>query len=176
MRRDPSGLSTDIGSIFRFDHSYPMRWGVLPREFKHGDKIQWFTTKNASSIWHVINAWERIGPEGTQQIVCFSPCFDDYPPDCPIHTPEEPHAKVKSWVLDLDTGEIDEELLLDHHFERPSLNLNYVGIKSRYCYLLDEEQDGYMGKGVLKYDLLERKKVAYFSLRRHVWRRGILRA
>ncbi|KAH6986928.1 carotenoid cleavage dioxygenase [Ilyonectria destructans] len=164
MRRDPSGLAKDIESVFRFDHTYSLRWGVLPREFKPTDEIQWFQTKNVGSIWHVINAWEQDGPNGTRQVVCFSPCFDNYPPDCPIHTPAEPHAKVKSWTLDLDTSEVsNEELLLDHHYERPSLNLDYVGVPSRYCYLLDEEQDGYMGKGVLKYDLWEKKEVAYFS-------------
>jgi hypothetical protein len=34
---------------------------------------------------------------------------------------------------------------------------------SRYCYLLDEHGDGYMGKGVLKYDLLDEREVAYLD-------------
>jgi len=163
MRVDPSGLTSNTGSVFYFNHKHAMRWGVLPRNFKPEDKIRWFATETAASIWHVINAWERDGPNGKRQIVCFSPCFDDYPPDCPIHTPAEPHAKVKTWVLDLHTGAVTEELLIDHHYERPSLNLNYVGKPSQYCYLLDEEVDGYMGKGILKYDLFAKKDVAYFS-------------
>ncbi|KAH7142087.1 carotenoid cleavage dioxygenase [Dactylonectria macrodidyma] len=164
MRQDGLGLTKDIGSVFAFDLNYTMRWGVISRNFKEGDQVQYFTTNNAGSIWHVINGWEETGPNGTRQIVLFSPVFNDYPSDVPIHTPEEPHAKVKTWTLNLDGGEVvKEELLLDHHYERPSLNLDYVGSKSRYCYLLDEQVDGYMGKGVLKYDLLDKKEVAYFS-------------
>ncbi|KAF2187918.1 carotenoid cleavage dioxygenase [Zopfia rhizophila CBS 207.26] len=164
MRRDFSGLSKEVGSIFSFEHKYPMRWGIIPRKFESGDQVQWFTTQNPSSIWHVINGWEKTGPNGSRQIILFSPCFEDYPPDVPIHTPAEPHAKVKTWTLDLDSGKVvDEQVLLDHHYERPSLNLDYVGLPSRYCYLLDEECDGYMGKGVLKYDMIAKKEVAYFS-------------
>ena len=164
MRRDFSGLAEAAGSIFSFNHDYPLRFGVIPREFKTGDKLRWFTTKNPSSIWHVINAWERTSSDGANQIVLYSPCFDDYPAESPIHTPAEPHAKVKTWTLDLDSGTvIDEKVLLDHHYERPSLNLDYVGRPSRYCYLLDEECDGYMGKGVLKYDMIDDKKAGYIS-------------
>jgi carotenoid cleavage dioxygenase-like enzyme len=53
--------------------------------------------------------------------------------------------------------------LLDYHYERPSLNLGYVGRLSRYCYLLDEECDGYMGKGALKYDMIDKKQAGYIS-------------
>ncbi|KAF2848574.1 carotenoid cleavage dioxygenase [Plenodomus tracheiphilus IPT5] len=147
MRRDFSGLMGSSGSVFHFDHEYNLRFGVIPREYKTGDKVTWFTTKRPSSIWHVINAWEQTGPNGSRQILLFSPCFDDYPAEAPIHTPAEPPAKV----------------LLDHHYERPSVNLDYVGRPSRYCYLLDEECDGYMGKGVLKYDLIDKKEVGSIS-------------
>ena len=164
MRREFSGLAKENGSVFSFDHDYPMRFGVVPREFQTGSQVQWFETRNPSSIWHVINAWERTASDGSSQIVLYSPCFDEYPPEAPIHTPAEPLAKVKTWTLNLDAGEVvDEQVLLDHHYERPSLNLEYVGRPSRYCYLLDEECDGYMGKGVLKYDLIDKKEAGYIS-------------
>ncbi|KAL5370720.1 hypothetical protein DPSP01_014694 [Paraphaeosphaeria sporulosa] len=164
MRRDFSGLMKAAGSIFSFDHGYPMRFGIIPREFKASDKVQWFTTMTPSSIWHVINAWEQTTCDGLKQIVLYSPCFEEYPAESPIHTPAEPPAKVKTWTLDLDSGKvINEQVLLDHHYERPSLNLQYVGRPSRYCYLLDEECDGYMGKGVLKYDMIDRKEAGYIS-------------
>jgi len=96
--------------------------------------------------------------------VLYSPVFPSYPSSVPIHTPEEPPAQVRTWVLDLDTGEVtDDRLLIDHGYERPSLNLNHVGRTSRYCYLLDEHGDGYMGKGVLKYDLVEEKEISYLD-------------
>jgi carotenoid cleavage dioxygenase-like enzyme len=90
--------------------------------------------------------------------------FEDYPSDIPIHTPEEPPAKLQKWVLNLDAGTVSEErCLLEHGYERPSCNLAYIGKKNRYAYLIDEERAGYMGQGVLKYDLLDEKEIAYFD-------------
>jgi carotenoid cleavage dioxygenase len=164
MRTDPAGLLGPEGSIFHFDPEHKMRWGVLPRDFHDGDTVRWFTTEQSSAVWHVINAWERTGANGSTEIVLYSPCFGSYPSTVPIHTPEEPPAQVKIWVLDLDKSEVtDERLLIDHGYERPSLNLDFVGSPSRYCYLLDEHGDGYMGKGVLKYDLIEEREVAYLD-------------
>ena len=90
--------------------------------------------------------------------------FHDYPADVAIHTPNEPPAKLNKWILDLESNKtIEDRVLLEHGYERPSLNLDYVGKKSRYGYLIDEEKGGYMGKGVLKYDLIAEKEVKYFD-------------
>ncbi|MFJ9542764.1 carotenoid oxygenase family protein [Streptomyces sp. NPDC101225] len=80
----------------------------------------------------------------------------------PIHTPQEPPAQVRTWALNLDSGEVvDDRLLIDHGYERPRLNLGHVGRPSRSCYLLDEHGDGYTGNGVLKYDLIDEKELGY---------------
>jgi carotenoid cleavage dioxygenase len=164
MRNDPAGLLGPEGSMFHLDPAHSMRWGVLPRDFHDGDTVRWFTTGQASAIWHVINAWERTGANGPTEIVLHAPCFGSYPSSVPIHTPEEPAAQVKTWVLDVQSGTVtDERVLIDHGYERPSLNLGTVGSPSRYCYLLDEHGDGYMGKGVLKYDLIDEREVAYLD-------------
>jgi carotenoid cleavage dioxygenase len=166
LRRNPAGLVGPEGSIFGFDPEYKMRWGVLPRDFHEGDTVQWFTTQEAGAVWHVINGWERTGAAGTTEIVLYSPAFGTYPSTVPIHTPEEPIAQVKTWVLELESGQVtDERLLLDHGYERPSLNLGYVATPSQYCYLLDEHGDGYMGKGVLKYDLINEREAGYLRYR-----------
>ncbi|HEX3783968.1 MAG TPA: carotenoid oxygenase family protein [Pseudonocardiaceae bacterium] len=71
---------------------------------------------------------------------------------------------MKTWALDIERGTVtDERVLIDHGYERPGLNLATVGSPSRYCYLLDEHGDGYMGKGVLKYDLIDEREVAYLD-------------
>lgn len=155
--------ATGMG-FWRFDATRPLRWGVVPRHPKAGDRIRWFSTSRAGMVWHVVNAWEETGPDGQPRLVLYAPVFDDYPANVPIHTPEEPHAYLTKWVLDLGGGSVlEEKRLLDHGYERPSLNLAYVGRRSRYAWLLDEEADGYMGKGVLKYDLFEEREVAYTS-------------
>jgi carotenoid cleavage dioxygenase-like enzyme len=92
----------------------------------------------------------------------FAPLFKDYSTGVPIHSPEESHAKLHKWVLDLDTGAVQAKQLLDGAFERPSINLAHSGFPCRYVYLLDESS-GYMGKGVLKYDLQEEREVGYLS-------------
>jgi len=156
-------MLSESGSCFFFDPSYPLRWGGLPRKFQPGDSVRWFDTNNAGSIWHVVNGWEREREGGGSEIVLYAPIYPSYPSDLPIHTPNEPPARLHRFVLDLETGKVTEKQLLDHGYERPSLNLHYAGKASRYAYLLDEERAGYMGKGVLKYDLIHEQEVAYFD-------------
>ena len=164
LRFDIANLFGPDGSMFKFDDNYHLRWGVIPRDFIGEVEPRWFHTDSTAMIWHVINAWEQTGDDGSSQVVLYAPAFASYPANVPIHTPEEPAAQVKTWVLNLDTGEVtDDRVLIDHGYERPSLNLDYVGRSSRFCYLLDEHGDGYMGKGVLKYDLLDEKEVAYLD-------------
>jgi carotenoid cleavage dioxygenase-like enzyme len=164
VRRDFAALQAEGGSVFSFDEQYSLRWGVVARDFRAEAQVRWFATDQASTVWHVINAWERPSADGTPEIVLYAPSFPTYPSSVPIHTPEEPPAQVKTWVLNLTSGKVeDDRVLLEHGYERPSLNLGYVGAPSRFCYLLDEHGDGYMGKGVLKYDLIEEREAGYLS-------------
>jgi carotenoid cleavage dioxygenase-like enzyme len=164
LRFSEDNLQSTRTSFWRFDATRPLRWGVLPRNAKAGDRIRWISTARPGMVWHVVNAWEESGPDGRPRIVLYAPVFDDYPANVPIHTPEEPHARLTKWVLDAEGGTLlEEKRLLEHGYERPSLNLSFVGRRNRYAYLLDEAVDGYMGKGVLKYDLLAEREVAYFS-------------
>ena len=164
VRRDPEWLHGPAESLYEFDAGYQVRWGVVSRDFSTDNTVRWFPTEHSAMIWHVINAWEQTGVDGAREIVLHAPAFPTYPSNMPIHTPEEPAAQVKTWVLNLATGEVtDDRVLIDHGYERPSLNLGYVGKPSRYCYLLDEHGDGYMGKGVLKYDLIDERELGYFD-------------
>lgn len=164
LRSNQSGRHNSDGSLFNFRNDYTLRWGVLPRNFKPGDTARWFDTGIPGSLWHTVNGWEQTDNAGHSTIVIFAPKFDEYPAQIPIHTPAEPSARLTKWVLDLDTGEVAQErTLLDHDYERPSINLNYLGTPSRYTYLLDEERDGYMGMGVLKYDLDREEEVSYLD-------------
>lgn len=164
MRVDQKALFGPDGSMFRFDPKYRMRWGVLPRSFGPGTEARWFETDRPGAIWHLINAWEQRGSNGQSEIVIYAPRFESYPADMPIHTPAETHAYLTKWVLNLDTGEVSEDRkLLDWGYERTSFNTGYRGNRNRYAYLLDEQRAGYMGKGVLKYDLLEERELGYFD-------------
>jgi carotenoid cleavage dioxygenase len=164
MRFDPGGLLGPEGSIVRFDPGYKLRWGLAPRDLSSSEEVRWFETGRAGSIWHLVNAWEETRADGGVQVVIYGSLFDSYPADVPIHTPAETHAHLTKWVLDLKTGKVIEDVkLLDWGYERTSFNVSYRGRPNRYAYLLDEQRQGYMGKGVLKYDLLEEREVKYFD-------------
>lgn len=163
LRQSREWLLGPSGSVFRFDSSRMLRFGVLPRDFTPHTPVRWFETGHAGFIWHTINGWERQGANGAE-IVLYAPMFHAYPDSVPIHTPQEPPSKLHKWVLNLHSGEVTcDAMLLEHGYERPSFNTSHVGRENRFAYLLDEERGGYMGKGVLKYDLLAEKELAYFD-------------
>ena len=112
----------------------------------------------------MVNGWEEIREDGGTDIVMFAPVFRSYPSNIPIHNPQEPHTRFNKWRLNLDSGKVTEDrVLLDHFYERPSCNTAYVGRQSRYAYLLDEEREGITTKGVLNYDVIDEREVAYFD-------------
>ncbi len=164
LRFNPKDLFGPEKSPMVFDPDYKMRWGVIKRDHQAGDPVRWFTTEQPGHLWHVVNGWEEAGEDGGTDIVLFAPVFRSYPSNLPIHNPQEPHTKFNKWRLNLDSGQVTEDrVLLDHFYERPSFNTAYVGRQSRYAYLLDEEKEGMMAKGVLKYDVLDEREVAYFD-------------
>ncbi len=164
LRFNPKNLFGPEKSPMVFDPAYKMRWGVIKRDHRPGDAVRWFTTEQPGHLWHVVNGWEETRKDGGTDIVLFAPVFRSYPSNIPIHNPQEPHTRFNKWRLNLDSGLVTEDrVLLDHFYERPSFNTSYVGRQSRYAYLLDEEKEGIMAKGVLKYDVIEEREVAYFD-------------
>jgi carotenoid cleavage dioxygenase-like enzyme len=153
------------GSVFFFDPDHKLRFGVIKRDHQDGDPVQWFTTELPGHIWHTINGWEETREDGGTDIVIYAPVYRSYPSTVPIHSSQEPHADLTMYRLNLDTGEVTEQRkLLDHFYERPSYNTNYMGQKNHYAYLLDEQRSGgIMGKGVLKYDLVHEREMEYFD-------------
>ncbi|MGK0440755.1 MAG: carotenoid cleavage dioxygenase [Pseudohongiellaceae bacterium] len=165
LRVDGKGLMDETGSTFNFDPDYKMRFGVIKRDHQIDDEIQWFTTDKPGHIWHTINGWEEKRDDGGTDIILFAPVFHSYPSSVPIHSSEEPDAKLYKFRLNLDSGEVTEQrCLVDHFYERPTFNTKYVGKPSQFAYLLDEGgAGGIMGKGVMKYDLINEQDVKYFD-------------
>jgi len=164
LRFNPKDMFGSEKSPMVFDADYKMRWGVIKRDHQPGDPVRWFTTEQPGHLWHVVNGWEETRDDGGTDIVLFAPVFRSYPSNLPIHNPQEPHAKFNKWRLNLDSGQVTEDrVLLDHFYERPSFNTAYIGQQNRYAYLLDEEKEGMMARGVLKYDMVDEQEVAYFD-------------
>jgi carotenoid cleavage dioxygenase-like enzyme len=170
LRFDSKNMTSDYQSPFYFDPEHKMRFGVIKRDHSEGDAIQWFTIDTPGHIWHTINGWEQTSTDGAREIVLYAPVYPSYPSSVPIHTPLEPHTRLYVFRLNLDSGEVSEQTCLTEHFyERPSFNTAYLGKQNRYAYLLDEEASGgIMGKGVMKYDLIERSDVKYFDYGDHL--------
>ena len=164
LRFNPKDMFGPEKSPMVFNADYKMRWGVIKRDHQPGDPVRWFTTDQPGHLWHVVNGWEETRDDGGTDIVLFAPVFRSYPSNLPIHNPQEPHAKFNKWRLNLDSGQVTEDrVLLDHFYERPSFNTAYIGRQNRYAYLLDEEKEGMMARGVLKYDMVDEREVAYFD-------------
>ncbi|WP_415356121.1 carotenoid oxygenase family protein [Halioglobus sp. Uisw_031] len=164
LRFNPKDMFGPEKSPMVFDADYKMRWGIIKRDHQPGDPVRWFTTEQPGHLWHVVNGWEETRDDGGTDIVLFAPVFRSYPSNLPIHNPQEPHAKFNKWRLNLDSGQVTEDrVLLDHFYERPSFNTAYIGRQNRYAYLLDEEKEGMMARGVLKYDMVDEREVAYFD-------------
>ena len=164
LRFNPKDMFGPEKSPMVFDADYKMRWGVIKRDHQPGDPVRWFTTEQPGHLWHVVNGWEETRDDGGTDIVLFAPVFRSYPSNLPIHNPDEPHAKFNKWRLNLDSGQVTEDrVLLDHFYERPSFNTAYIGRQNRYAYLLDEEKEGMMARGVLKYDMVDEREIAYFD-------------
>ncbi|MCZ8368447.1 MAG: carotenoid oxygenase family protein [Porphyrobacter sp.] len=157
LRFNPAGLAGPDGSVASFDDARPLRFGMIARDHATGDPVRWFETGLPGHIWHIANGWEADGA-----IHVYAPVFRDYPPFMPIHTPAEPHTQFVHWRLDLASGAVRENVLLDHHYERPGIDWRRHGQPARYTWLLDES-GGVMGKGVLKYDLFDRREAGYLD-------------
>ena len=162
LRFNPKEFFGEHKSMFYFDEDKPLRFGVIDR--RHGGDVRWFETKAPRHIWHTVNGWEETQADGGTDILLYAPVFSDYPSDIPIHSAKEPHATFMRFRLNLEAGTVTEEkTLLSHFYERPSINSQYLGQKQRYAYLLDEGRGGIMGKGVLKYDMLNEAELDYFD-------------
>lgn len=156
LRFDPRRLAKPPHSVAAFDTARRLRFGMIARDHRDDDPVRWFETPAPGHIWHIANGWEEDGA-----VLIHAPVFRDYPATIPIHTPAEPHAVFARWRLDLATGAVDETTLLEDFYERPGIDPRRYGRRSRYAWLLDESRGGVMGKGVLKYDLIEGRAAGY---------------
>ncbi|MEM1114385.1 MAG: carotenoid oxygenase family protein [Pseudomonadota bacterium] len=165
LRFDPGQMFKGPASAFYYDADYAMRFGLVDRSDGEDVELRWLDAGMHGHIWHTVNGWEAPREGGGTDLVLVAPVFSDYPANVPIHSPAEPHAHLYKFIFDLDSGELRERrCLLEHFYERPSINTAWLGKPSRFAYLIDEAgSGGIMGSGVLKYDLHAEQPVATFD-------------
>ena len=158
---NPPKAVKNKGFVFQFDEQAPSRYGVMK---KGQTDVKWFSLPN-HYIFHYVNAWEE-GPV----IKMFAVVHESV--RIGFNTGEHPflHNKDTKNIfslhkieLNLETGEeIFTKMISDMSFEFPTINLNYVGSKNKYCYMAymaDKVGEGpganenVFLKGFIKYDL-----------------------
>ncbi|RYY95671.1 MAG: carotenoid oxygenase family protein, partial [Comamonadaceae bacterium] len=68
LRFSPAHLDGGGPGFWRFDPAHTLRWGILPREPKPGERIRWIDTGRPGMAWHVVNAWEERGADGQPRL------------------------------------------------------------------------------------------------------------
>lgn len=139
-----------------FHSDMPSRFALVPRKGVGGN-IRWFEAE-PGYVYHSINAWE----EG--DTVVMVGCKVDQP----INPPKEEEgiyaqmmanlrvrARLQRWTFNLKTGQTKEEPIDDRNTEFPSVNLNTLGVKSRFSYNMDlAPTPTLLFDGISKYDII----------------------
>ena len=137
------------GSQFAFDPSHGARFGVLPRHATSSSEVRWFSIKPCAII-HVLAAWEE-----DDEIVVVAPRIEHFDMGLSGVNATAPGVDTTSyvamkrevpllfrWRLDLRTGMVTEERLLDpRSVEFPRVNDDRMGQPIRFGYCMAAEMD-----------------------------------
>ena len=140
-------LSTGIP--FRFKRDKDARLGVLPRNGESSE-IRWFQI-DPCYVFHQVNSWEennKIVLIVSRQDSAFGEGSGDY----------SNVGRLYKWTIDLDRGTVNEEPIDDRAGDFGRVNDSFVGLQSRYGYLMSLDGEGnseepVYGPNLYKYDL-----------------------
>ena len=141
-------LSTGIP--FRFKRDKDARLGVLPRNGESSE-IRWFQI-NPCYVFHQVNSWEennKIVLIVSRQESAFGEGSGDY----------SNVGRLYKWTIDLDRGTVSEEPIDDRAGDFGRVNDSFVGLQSKYGYLMSLDGEGnseepVYGPNLYKYDLV----------------------
>ena len=126
-----------IGSPFAFDATAGAYIGVLDRDAPVS-KIRWIQAP-VCFVFHYLNAWSE-GLQVTFDAIDFAvaPNFPDRDGTLPGHA--DAQGRLTRWRVDVSTGEIDRELLLDVAAEFPRIDDRFAMSRHRHGYLATASQ------------------------------------
>lgn len=135
----------------------PTRFGVVPR-MGRGSEVRWFETEPCY-IYHVINAWEEgdeVVMHGCRMVPNGIAPDQSYGPYASMVAVLALHAVPCEWRMNLKTGAVRTRQLDDRIGEFPVINLDRMGRKTRYAYVMaiDTDTDLQRFDGIHKYDLV----------------------
>ena len=118
---------------FRWSDDYPARMGIMPREGGDGD-VQWFEV-NPCYVFHTLNAWDEVGPNGEEKVV-FDVCRISEIWREPGEMAGDGEQTLHRFTFDLTNGTTKEETLDDRGMDFPCIADARVGLENRYGYTL----------------------------------------
>jgi carotenoid cleavage dioxygenase len=120
------------GKVYRWNPSYPARFGVLPRNGDVGE-IRWFDT-DPCFILHTINAYEEAG-----RIIVDGMRYDRIM-DETLVAEQRPKSFAWRWTIDLTKGTVAHAPLDDIYEEFPRIDDRRSTLKNRFSYTLGLEE------------------------------------
>ena len=126
-----------LGSPFAFDAGAGAYIGVLERDAPVSD-IRWIEAP-VCFVFHYLNAWNE-GKQVTFDAIDFSvaPNFPDPEGNLPGHA--EAQGRLTRWRLDVSTGRIDREPLVDVAAEFPRIDDRFAMDRHRHGFLATASQ------------------------------------
>jgi len=158
---DPEAARQGRHKLF-FDRNLPARFGVIPRRGA-GGTIRWFDAEPCY-VYHSVNAWE----EGDEVVLDLCRVGRPAPPQ----EAAGPLAKMLSYLrldaqlhrcrFNLRTGAVREEQLDDASTEFPSIDLRWLGRRSRYAYNVHiSPEPTLLFDAIVKYDTVDKTSQTY---------------
>jgi carotenoid cleavage dioxygenase len=126
-----------IGSPFAFDAGVGAYIGVLERDAPVSE-IRWIEAP-VCFVFHYLNAWNE-GKHVTFDAIDFTvaPNFPDPDGNLPGHA--EAQGRLTRWRLDVSTGQIDREPLVDLAAEFPRIDDRFAMARHRHGFLATASQ------------------------------------
>eukprot|EP00741_Cyanophora_paradoxa_P007033 tig00001071_g6805.t1 len=146
-----------LKSPLHFDRERPARIGLLPRHAP-GSEIRWFTF-GPGFAFHVMNAHEEEGPEGTREVVLYAARFDDLDLASGEGRVDEARnlncPRLWRWRMNLDTGATSEGPVTDPKYivDFPVVPPSLVGQPFRYGYMPRFAPGRFVMNQILKVDV-----------------------
>jgi len=170
---DAKGAIKNNRFAFHFDSQKASRYGVFPRNAKNANDIVWFDT-DAHFTFHFANSWDEQTPEGHTLVTFYAVVW----PKINLHFAMREHwfsekekQNFEKFELNLTTKQIKRTVLISQQYlEFPTMNQDFVGYKSRYCYLVNRDQSpctdsaNYYYNQVIKFDCQTDKVIGEIKL------------
>jgi carotenoid cleavage dioxygenase len=139
------------GMPYAWDPHYPARIGVMPRD-GGADDVRWFDVEPCY-VFHPLNAYDS--EEGAGNAVVLDVVRHPKMFATDFNGPNEGHATLDRWTVDLADGKVRESRLDDHPQEFPRVDERVVGRPHRYGYAVQTRPGtGADAAGtILKHDL-----------------------